>query len=58
MKNKLLPLIDKIFLRKRAIIETVNDELKNIYNLEHTRYRSPVNAMVNWLGALIAYTYR
>jgi IS5 family transposase len=58
MKNKLLPLIDKILLRKMAIIETVNDELKNIYNLEHTRHRSPINAMVNWLGALIAYTYR
>ena len=58
MKNRLMPLIDKILLRKRAIIETINDELKNIYDLEHTRHRSPINAMVNWLGALIAYSYR
>ncbi len=39
MKNKLLPLIDKLLLRKRALIETVNDQLKNIYQLEHTRHR-------------------
>ena len=31
---------DKILLRKRAIIETVNDELKNVCEIEHTRYRS------------------
>ena len=58
MKNKLIPLMDKLLLRKRAIIETINDELKNIYDLEHTRHRSPVNAMVNWICALIAYSFR
>jgi hypothetical protein len=55
MKNKLMPLIDKILLRKRALIETVNDQLKNISQIEHTRHRSIWNFMVNILGALAAY---
>lgn len=58
MKNKLLPLLDKLLLRKRALIETVNDQLKNIYQLEHTRHRSVTNFLVNLLAALIAYTYQ
>ena len=58
MKNKLMPLIDKLLLRKRAIIESINDQLKNISQLEHTRHRSPVNAMVNWIAALVAYSYQ
>ncbi|SDZ15294.1 Transposase DDE domain-containing protein [Nitrosomonas sp. Nm58] len=41
MKNKLLPLFDKLLLRKRSIIETVNDQLKNISQIEHSRHRSP-----------------
>jgi len=57
MKNKLLPLIDKLLLRKRALIESINDELKNIAMLEHTRHRSPTNAFVNWISVLVAYTY-
>ena len=40
MKNRLMPLIDKILLRKRSIIETVNDQLKNISQIQHTRHRS------------------
>ena len=40
MKNKLMPLIDKLLLRKRAIIESVNDQLKNISQIEHSRHRS------------------
>ena len=55
MKNKLMPLIDKILLRKRSLIETVNDQLKNISQVEHTRHRSVWNFMVNILGALVAY---
>jgi hypothetical protein len=47
MKNKLLPLFDKLLLRKRAIIETVNDQLKNISQIEHSRHRSPFNFFVN-----------
>jgi hypothetical protein len=40
MKNKLMPLVDKLLLRKRAVIESVNDQLKNISQIEHTRHRS------------------
>ena len=56
MKNKFMEVVDKVLLRKRAIIETVNDQLKNISQLEHTRHRSVWNFMVNILGALIAYS--
>lgn len=58
MKNALMPLIDKILLRKRSLIETVNDQLKNISQVEHTRHRSPVNFMVNLIAGLIAYTHQ
>jgi hypothetical protein len=58
VKNKLLPLLDKLLLRKRALIETVNDQLKNICQLKHTRHRSVANFLVNLLAALIAYTYQ
>lgn len=57
MKNKLILLMDKILLRKRALIETVNDELKNICQIEHTRHRSSANFLVNLISGLIAYTY-
>jgi len=56
MKNKFMPLIDKCLLRKRAIIESVNDQLKNISQIEHTRHRSVWNFMANILAALVAYT--
>ena len=56
MKNKLMPLIDRILLRKRAIIESVNDQLKNLCQIEHTRHRSVNNFMVNIVGALIDYS--
>jgi hypothetical protein len=55
MKNKLVSEFDKCMLRKRALIETVNDQLKNISMLEHTRHRSLQNFVVNVLCALIAY---
>lgn len=58
MKNKFMPLIDKILLRKRSIIETINDQLKNISQIEHTRHRSIYNFMINILGGLIAYTFQ
>ena len=58
MKNKLLPLFDKLLLRKRSIIETVNDQLKNISQIEHSRHRSPVNFFVNLIAGLVAYTFR
>ena len=58
MKNKLMPLFDKVMVRKRAIIETIHDQLKNISQIEHTRHRSPVNFLVNVIAALIAYTHK
>jgi hypothetical protein len=58
MKNKLLSLVDKLLLRKRALIESVNDQLKNISQIEHTRYRSGANFLVNLLAGLVAYTYQ
>ena len=58
MKNKLMPLIDKLMLRKRGIIETITDQLKNISQIEHSRHRSPTNFLVNLLSGLIAYTLR
>jgi Transposase DDE domain len=58
MKNRLLPVFDQILLRKRALIETINDQLKNICQIEHTRHRSRANFLVNVIAALIAYTYK
>ena len=57
MKNKLMPIADKILLRKRAIIECVNDFLKNICNIEHSRHRSINNFFTNALSALLAYSF-
>ena len=58
MKNRLIPLIYKLLLRKRAIIESVVDQLKNISQIEHTRHRSPINAFINILAGLIAYCHQ
>jgi transposase len=55
MKNKFIPLMEKIYLRKRSIIETINDWLKNVCHIEHTRHRSPTNFLVNLYSGLIAY---
>lgn len=57
MKNRLVKLIDKILLRKRAVIESVNDHLKNICQVEHSRHRSVFNFLVNLIAGLTAYTY-
>jgi len=58
MKNKLMPLFDKLLLRQRALIECVNDQLKNISQIEHTRHRSPINGIVNMIAAVVAYTFQ
>jgi hypothetical protein len=55
MKNYLMPMADKMLLRKRFIIETVLDTLKSEMGLEHSRHRSVVNAMVHILSCLVAY---
>ena len=56
MKNDLLPLLDRLLLRKRCIIETLFDKLKLEMGLEHSRHRSPTNALVHILSCLAAYT--
>jgi Transposase DDE domain len=55
MKNRLMPMIDMLLLRKGAIIESVIDQLKNISQIEHSRHRSPINFMVNMIARLIPY---
>jgi hypothetical protein len=57
MKNRLMSLRDKILLRKRSVIETINYELKNICQIEHSRHRSTVNFLMNLLSALAAYCF-
>ncbi len=57
MKNSLMTMSDKILLRKRSIIETVNDELKNICQIEHSRHRSVANFMANLVAGIIAYNF-
>lgn len=58
MKQRLMPLCDRLMLRKRAVVETIIDQLKNISQIEHSRHRSPVNCFVNILCGLIAYCHQ
>jgi hypothetical protein len=57
MKNKLMPIFDKLLLQKRGVIESVNNKLKACCQIEHHRHRSPWNFMVNLLSGLTAYCY-
>lgn len=57
MKNSLMLISDKIMLRKRALIESVFDELKNVCQIEHTRHRSQEGFIINLISGLIAYCY-
>ncbi|MFO0320967.1 MAG: transposase, partial [Bacteroidota bacterium] len=57
MKNILMEMQDKILLRKRSVIETVNDELKNICQVEYSRYRSFNNFITNLLAAIATYFF-
>ena len=57
MKNALMHTYDKILLRKRAVIESVNDILKNQCQIEHTRHRSFDNFISNVVSGLIAYSF-
>lgn len=58
MKNVLMTMKDKILLRKRSIIETINDQLKNIAQAEHSRHRSFGNFITNLVASLIAYSFQ
>jgi hypothetical protein len=58
MRNRLMHLSDRLLLRKRALIETIVDQLKNISQIEHSRHRSPINFVVHLLAGLIAYCHQ
>ena len=58
MRQRILAATDNLLLRKRAIIESVNDQLKNISQIEHTRHRSPYNFLAHLLAGLIAYCHQ
>ena len=58
MKNQFIHMVDKLLLRKRFIIETINDQLRNVSQIEHPRHRSITNFFVNIVSGLIAYTHQ
>lgn len=58
MQNKLMLIYDKIMLRKRSLVETVFDFIKNKFNLEHTRHRSHWNFLVHILATILAYQFK
>jgi hypothetical protein len=58
MKPRLMRLWDRLMLRKRFLIETINDQLKNVSQIEHSRHRSLTGFMVNLVAGLIAYTFQ
>ena len=57
MKNKLIDFYDKLLLKKRGVIESVNNLLKNNCMLEHSRHRSVSNFFVNIFSTLNAYSF-
>lgn len=57
MKPRLMRYMDRLLLRKRAIIETIIDQLKNVCQIEHTRHRACSGFLWNLFSALIAYTH-
>ena len=58
MANRLLLLHEKLLLRRRAVVESVFDQLKHLLQIEHTRHRSPTNFAVNLLAGLVAYCHQ
>ena len=57
MKNVLMDLDDKLRLKKRALIESVNDILMSVMDVDHSRHRSPLNALVHTMSGLVAYHF-
>lgn len=57
MKNSLMNWIDKALLLKRGVIESVNDILMTVFDIDHTRHRSPKHAFTHMVGAIIAYNF-
>ena len=58
MKPKVIAAFDKLILRKPSIIETINDQLKNVFSLEHSCHRSLINFLVNAIASLVTYSYQ
>jgi transposase len=58
MRQQLLEFSDRLLLRKRALIETIVDQLKNVCQIEHSRHRSPFNFLVHLLAGLAAYCHQ
>ncbi|WP_369800363.1 transposase, partial [Xenorhabdus sp. KJ12.1] len=58
MKAKALSLWDRLMLRRRFLIETVVDQLKNISQIEHSRHRSQLGFLLEVTAGLIAYTFQ
>ncbi len=54
----MLSAFESFFLSQRGIVETIIEQLKNLYHIEHTLHRSPINFIVNLVGALVAYVWR
>lgn len=57
MKNQLMTMKDKILLRKRSVIETINDQLKNMCQIEHSRHRGKLNFLINLISGVAAYCF-
>ena len=55
MKNVLMPAFDRIMLKKRFLVETINGQLKALSQIDHSRHRSKTNFLVNLVAALAAY---
>jgi hypothetical protein len=58
MQNILMNIEDKLMLKKRGIVESVNDLLKSYCYIEHSRHRNPINFFINLVAGLIAYSFR
>ncbi len=58
MRNRLLDFSDKLLLRKRVLIEFINDQMKNICQIKHSRHRSLINLLVHLMAGLIAYCHQ
>lgn len=58
MKNRLLSIFEKIMLRKRSVIESVFNILKNTFNIDHTRHRNPLNAFTHIIATIVAYSLK
>ena len=57
MKNAIMKFTDKCWSRKRAVIESVNDLLMSVFDIDHTRHRNPWNAITHIIAGVAAYSF-